>query len=268
MAKRDAEARRQPTGDEALLALRVDARRALPAHAPARRLRLGHRRLLVPRHHARRRDADRRAVGDERLPQGAARQDRRHQRPYLRRADRQPADRLRRGGRSASPAVPGVRRAIPLVEGQAFGSSQYSGSGVLVRGVRAEDLQQDRAYRGQHPAGHARGFRRRRGRRHRPAPRRIPVAAGRRHVHADHAARRVDALRHRAARQGLSGEGGVRDRHVGVRLHLRVHAARGGAELLQPPRRRAADRGLSRQCRPGRRGARGHRGGGGPADRA
>src|SRR5215210_2815554 len=34
-------------------------------------------------------------------------------------------------------AVPGVKRAIPMVEGQAFGSSQYSGSGVLVRGVRA-----------------------------------------------------------------------------------------------------------------------------------
>jgi lipoprotein-releasing system permease protein len=38
-------------------------------------------------------------------------------------------------------AVPGVRRAIPLVEGQAFGSSQYNGSGVLVRGIRVEDLQ-------------------------------------------------------------------------------------------------------------------------------
>src|SRR5918993_1367123 len=37
-------------------------------------------------------------------------------------------------------AVPGVRRAIPLVEGQAFGSSQYNGSGVLVRGIRSDDL--------------------------------------------------------------------------------------------------------------------------------
>ena len=37
-------------------------------------------------------------------------------------------------------AVPGVKRAIPLVEGQAFGSSQYNGSGVLVRGIRPEDL--------------------------------------------------------------------------------------------------------------------------------
>jgi lipoprotein-releasing system permease protein len=37
-------------------------------------------------------------------------------------------------------ALPGIRRAIPMVEGQAFGSSQYNGSGVLVRGVRGEDM--------------------------------------------------------------------------------------------------------------------------------
>ena len=36
--------------------------------------------------------------------------------------------------------VVGIRRAIPLVEGQAFASSPYNGSGVLVRGVRTEDL--------------------------------------------------------------------------------------------------------------------------------
>jgi lipoprotein-releasing system permease protein len=34
----------------------------------------------------------------------------------------------------------GIRRAVPLVEGQAFASSAYNGSGVLVRGVRPEDL--------------------------------------------------------------------------------------------------------------------------------
>ncbi|HZB39016.1 MAG TPA: ABC transporter permease, partial [Beijerinckiaceae bacterium] len=34
----------------------------------------------------------------------------------------------------------GIRRAVPLVEGQAFASSPYNGSGVLVRGVRPEDL--------------------------------------------------------------------------------------------------------------------------------
>jgi lipoprotein-releasing system permease protein len=36
--------------------------------------------------------------------------------------------------------VPGVRRAIPMVEGQAFASSPYNGSGVLARGVRGEDM--------------------------------------------------------------------------------------------------------------------------------
>ncbi|MBV9078819.1 MAG: lipoprotein-releasing ABC transporter permease subunit [Methylobacteriaceae bacterium] len=35
----------------------------------------------------------------------------------------------------------GVRRAIPMVEGQAFASSPYGGSGVLVRGLRGQDLQ-------------------------------------------------------------------------------------------------------------------------------
>ena len=36
--------------------------------------------------------------------------------------------------------VYGIRRAIPMVEGQAFASSPSNGSGVLVRGVRAEDI--------------------------------------------------------------------------------------------------------------------------------
>ena len=34
----------------------------------------------------------------------------------------------------------GIRQAIPMVEGQAFASSPYAGSGVLVRGVRGADL--------------------------------------------------------------------------------------------------------------------------------
>ena len=36
--------------------------------------------------------------------------------------------------------VAGIRRAVPFVEGQAFASSPYNGSGVLVRGVRGSDL--------------------------------------------------------------------------------------------------------------------------------
>lgn len=37
-------------------------------------------------------------------------------------------------------AVPGVLRASPMIEGQAFVSSQSAGSGVLVRGLREEDI--------------------------------------------------------------------------------------------------------------------------------
>ncbi len=36
--------------------------------------------------------------------------------------------------------IAGVRRAIPMVEGQAFASSQANGGGVLVRGVRGSDM--------------------------------------------------------------------------------------------------------------------------------
>jgi lipoprotein-releasing system permease protein len=52
----------------------------------------------------------------------------------------------------------GVRRAIPLVEGQAFASSPYNGSGVLVRGVRPEDLQKIEAVAGNVRQGSITGF--------------------------------------------------------------------------------------------------------------
>ena len=164
--------------------------------------------------------------------------------------------------------LPGVRRAIPLVEGQAFASSQYNGSGVLVRGVRGSDMQRSRGDFREPAPGHARGFRHGRRRRRRQAARREPEPAGRRHHHVDHAARRGDAVRHGAAHQGLPGRRRVRDRHVRVRRHLHVHAARRGAGLFQPRRRRQPDRGVPRRCRPRRRGARGHRRGGRAPDRA
>jgi lipoprotein-releasing system permease protein len=50
------------------------------------------------------------------------------------------ADRISRGA--------GVRRAIPMVEGQAFASSPYQGSGVLVRGVRGSDMPKIQAIAG------------------------------------------------------------------------------------------------------------------------
>jgi lipoprotein-releasing system permease protein len=52
----------------------------------------------------------------------------------------------------------GIRRAVPLVEGQAFASSPYNGSGVLVRGVRAEDLKRIEAVAGNVRQGNLAGF--------------------------------------------------------------------------------------------------------------
>ena len=106
--------------------------------------------------------------------------------------------------------------------------------------------------RQEYQAGHAARLRRWAGRRHRSPPGRSVVAALGRQHHAGSAARRGDADGHDAAHQGLQDHGGVRDRHVGIRLGLRVHAAEGSAGLFQPRRRRHRNRGLYRQSRPRR----------------
>ncbi|MFL5210219.1 MAG: lipoprotein-releasing ABC transporter permease subunit [Microvirga sp.] len=54
--------------------------------------------------------------------------------------------------------VAGVRRAVPLVEGQAFASSPYNGGGVLVRGVRPEDIRRIEAVAGNVRQGSLGGF--------------------------------------------------------------------------------------------------------------
>ena len=51
-----------------------------------------------------------------------------------------------------------MRSAIPLVEGQAFASSPYGGSGVLVRGVRGADLEKIAAIAGNLRGGTLAGF--------------------------------------------------------------------------------------------------------------
>ena len=76
-------ASRRSTWTTTFRPFRMDDRDALSASAALQRLRLRHCRLFLPRHHAGRRDADRRHVGHEWLPQRTAQQDRRHQRPYL-----------------------------------------------------------------------------------------------------------------------------------------------------------------------------------------
>ncbi|MDQ2083094.1 lipoprotein-releasing ABC transporter permease subunit [Xanthobacteraceae bacterium Astr-EGSB] len=54
--------------------------------------------------------------------------------------------------------VPGVRLAAPIVEGQALASSPFNASGVLVRGVRAEDLKQVGSIANNLRAGTLEGF--------------------------------------------------------------------------------------------------------------
>ena len=225
--------------------------RALSARAAQGRIHLGHRRVFLPRHHARRRHADHRDGGDERLPQGTARQDPRPQRPSPGAAAGTPADRLE-GRRRAHQR----RRRHPARRA----GGRRPGAGVVavqrLRRVRARHprrrSQQPHLDRQEHQAGHARRLRRGPGRGDRPPARRSAVAARRRQRHAGGAARRRDADGHHAAHQALQGRRGVRDRHVGIRLDLRVHAADRGAGLFQPRRRRHRDRGLHHQSRPDR----------------
>ncbi len=54
--------------------------------------------------------------------------------------------------------VPGVTLALPLVEGQAFASSAYGSSGVLVRGVRQQDLERLPGIAGHLTQGSLEGF--------------------------------------------------------------------------------------------------------------
>ena len=155
----------------------------------------------------------------------------------------------------------GIRLAVPIVEGQALASSPFNAAGVLVRGIRGDDLARARLDRQEHQAGHARRLRPGAGRGDRAPARRSVDAARRRQRHAGVAARRRDADGHHAAHQGLQDRRGVRDRHVGIRRRLRVHAAHRGAGLFQPERRRHRDRGLHQRSRQDRAlPADGHRG--------
>ena len=231
----------------------MDAVVALPASAAAGGIYFGHRRLLVPRHHARRRDADHRDGGDERLPQGTARQDPRPQRPPAGAAAGIAAHRLSGGGRARLPSIEGIRLAVPIVEGQALASSPFNAAGVLVRGIRGRRLGKLASIASNIKQGTLEGFDQGQGGGDRPPARRPADAARRRQRHAGFAARRGDADGHHAAHQGLQDRRRVRDRHVGIRRRLRVHAAHRGAGLFQPQQRRHRDRGLHRQSRRDRR---------------
>ncbi len=114
---------------------------------------------------------------------------------------------------------------MPMVEGQAFASSQYNGSGVLVRGVRGEDMAQIEAIAGNMRQGTLDNFDEAGG-----------VAIGRRLAESLslQAGDTMTLITPRGAPtpfgtapriKGYPVVGGLRDRHVGVRRHLRLHAA-------------------------------------------
>ena len=110
----------------------------------------------------------------------------------------------------------GIRLAAPIVEGQALASSPFNAAGVLVRGIRGDDLAGLTLDRQEHQAGHARRLRPGQG-----------VVIGRRladqlSLHAGDSVTLVSPRGaghpdgHHAAHQGLQDRGGVRDRHVGI----------------------------------------------------
>ena len=143
-------------------------------------------------------------------------------------------------------AVPGVRLAAPIVEGQALASSPFAANGVLVRGIRAADLDKLASVAKNVKQGTLEGFDEGQG---------IAIGkrladqlslAGGRQPDLGVAARCGHADGNDAADQGLQGRRRIRDRHVGIRRGLRVHAAAGGAGLFQSPQRRDGDRGLYR----------------------
>ncbi len=237
--------------DAALLAIRVDAVAALPAGAAQGRIHLGDRRVFLPRHRAGRCHPHHRDGGDERLPQGIARQDSRPQRPSLDPAVGKAAHRL--GGRLGAHRR---RQGHPA----RCADRRRPGAGVLAVQRRRRTHPRHplegpgRAAVGhqQHKARHAERLRRGPRRGDRPPPRRPALTARRRQPHAGGAARRRHTHGHDAAHQGLQDRRRVRDRHVGIRLGFRVHAAEGGAGLFQPRRRRDRHRGLYRRSRPNR----------------
>ena len=121
--------------------------------------------------------------------------------------------------------VPGVKMAVPLVEGQALASSPYAAAGALVRGIRESDLARLPSVSGNIRAGSLSGFDKGEGI---AIGKRLAdqLAVGaRRPRDAGVAARRGDADRHHAAAEILQGGGDLRSRHVGVRPDLHLHAA-------------------------------------------
>ena len=127
--------------------------------------------------------------------------------------------------------IDGVMLVSPVVEGQALASSPFNSTGVLVRGVRGDDLARLPSIGNRIKQGTLEGFDNTEG-----------VAIGRRladqlslrtgdNITLVHPKGAIDAARRRASDQALQDRRRVRGRHVGIRRRLRVHADHRGAGL-------------------------------------
>ncbi len=121
--------------------------------------------------------------------------------------------------------VPGVTLALPLVEGQAFATTQFGSAGALVRGIRQQDLERLPGVAGHIIQGSLDGFDAGQGLSGRRQARRASRPQGRRPRDHHRPARRRDAVWRHAADEGLPGRGDLPDRHVDLRQHLHLHAA-------------------------------------------
>ena len=129
--------------------------------------------------------------------------------------------------------VPGVETAVPVIEGQVMVSSSTQALGGLVRGVREGDLKSLKLVSGNVRAGTLDGF---------DAQTGIAMGVGLAnslHVGLGDMVTLItprgatDAVWYGAAFEGLSDHVDFRARHVRIRSHDDVHAARGGAEILR-----------------------------------
>ena len=118
------------------------------------------------------------------------------------------------------------------IEGQVMVSSSTQALGGLVRGVREKRSEIVEARLQQYPRRHARRLRQADRHRHgRPACERV-ACRPRRYGDARLAARCSDPIRHGAEIEGLSDHLDLRTRHVRIRPHDDLHAARRSAEIL------------------------------------
>ena len=113
-------------------------------------------------------------------------------------------------------AVPGVKFSLPVVEGQVMVSSQSNSSGIIVRGLRAKDLDSLKAISGNIRYGSLANFDQSGGHRHRNAARQFAECLCGRRGNGARAARGIDAVRHRATREAVSDNGDFRNGHVRI----------------------------------------------------